>query len=149
MAIRTETIALDVSPSCCSFAKRQCVAARQGDAGMVLDVDVTQDAKPMDLTGLTATLLYNNPDLVQVSGTVDGSTASFTIPSAGFSGRGVHQAYVQPSGAHDAYKVGDKITFSGKRYRCKMDGCVWDPITYPAAWEYVEDAPSEEPTEAK
>lgn len=49
--------------------------------------------------------------------------------------------YVQPSGAHDAYKVGDQVTFSGKRYTCKMDGCVWDPVTYPTAWEYVEDAP--------
>lgn len=57
--------------------------------------------------------------------------------------------YVQPTGAHDAYKVGDKITFSGERYTCKMDACVWDPFTYPAAWEYVEDAPSDEPTGAK
>lgn len=51
--------------------------------------------------------------------------------------------YVQPTGAHDAYRVGDKITWGGKRWTCKMDGCVWDPGAYPAGWEYVEDAPAE------
>lgn len=43
--------------------------------------------------------------------------------------------YVQPTGAHDAYKTGDKVTYNGKHYICKMDGCVWDPDTYPAGWE--------------
>lgn len=51
--------------------------------------------------------------------------------------------YVQPTGAHDAYHVGDKITWQGKRYTCKMDGCVWDPGAYPAGWEYAGDAPAE------
>ena len=46
--------------------------------------------------------------------------------------------YVQPTGAHDAYKVGDKITFNDKRYTCTMDNCVWNPSTYPNAWEEVK-----------
>ena len=45
--------------------------------------------------------------------------------------------YVQPTGAHDAYNTEDKITYNGKKYVCKMDGCVWDPGTYPAGWEEV------------
>lgn len=45
--------------------------------------------------------------------------------------------YKQPSGAHDAYKIGDKITFEGKKYTCKMDNCVWSPKDYPQAWEEV------------
>lgn len=45
--------------------------------------------------------------------------------------------YVQPTGAHDAYKVGDKITFNEKKYICKLDNCVWSPSEYPAAWEEV------------
>lgn len=45
--------------------------------------------------------------------------------------------YVQPTGAHDAYKVGDKITYNGKKYICKLDNCVWSPDTYPAGWEEV------------
>ena len=47
--------------------------------------------------------------------------------------------YVQPTGAHDAYNTGDKITYNGKKYVCKMDGCVWDPDTYPAGWEEVTE----------
>ena len=45
--------------------------------------------------------------------------------------------YIQPTGAHDAYNTGDKITYNGKKYICKMDGCVWNPDTYPAGWEEV------------
>ena len=43
--------------------------------------------------------------------------------------------FVQPTGAHDAYKIGDKITYNGQHYICKMDGCVWTPDAYPAGWE--------------
>ena len=47
--------------------------------------------------------------------------------------------YVQPTGAHDAYKIGDKITFEGDKYECLMDNCVWSPIEYPNAWKKVEE----------
>lgn len=48
--------------------------------------------------------------------------------------------YVQPTGAHDAYKVGDKITYNGKKYICKLDGCVWTPDDYPQGWEEVVES---------
>lgn len=58
--------------------------------------------------------------------------------------------FVQPTGAHDAYKIGDKITFNGKRYICKMNGCVWNPNTYPAGWEEViEDKENNEESEVQ
>lgn len=47
--------------------------------------------------------------------------------------------YVQPTGAHDAYKVGDKITYNGKKYECLKDGCVWTPDDYPQGWKLVEE----------
>lgn len=47
--------------------------------------------------------------------------------------------YVQPTGAHDAYNTGDKVTYNGKRYICQMDGCVWSPDVYPQGWEEVEE----------
>lgn len=48
--------------------------------------------------------------------------------------------YIQPTGAHDAYNTGDRMTYTdGRRYVCRMDGCVWDPDTYPDAWELVEE----------
>lgn len=45
--------------------------------------------------------------------------------------------YIQPTGAHDAYNIGDTITYNGKKYTCKMNNCVWNPDTYPAGWEEV------------
>lgn len=53
-------------------------------------------------------------------------------------------AYVQPTGAHDAYNVGDKITYNGQHYICQMNGCVWTPDAYPAGWELQEESDSEE-----
>lgn len=47
--------------------------------------------------------------------------------------------FVQPQGAHDSYNTGDKITYNGKKYVCKMNGCVWSPDVYPAGWELVEE----------
>lgn len=48
----------------------------------------------------------------------------------------------QPTGAHDAYHRGDKITFTdGKKYECIAPegvAVVWDPVTYPAYWQLVE-----------
>lgn len=50
-----------------------------------------------------------------------------------------HPAWVQPTGAHDAYNTGDKMTYTdGKRYICQMDNCVWGPDVYPAGWQLVE-----------
>ena len=48
--------------------------------------------------------------------------------------------YVQPTGSHDAYHKGDKVTFQGKRYICVAPegvAVVWDPDTYPDYWEAV------------
>lgn len=47
--------------------------------------------------------------------------------------------YVQPTGAHDAYRVGDTVTYNGRKYRCIMDNCVWSPDVLPSAWEEIVD----------
>lgn len=44
-------------------------------------------------------------------------------------------AFAQPTGAHDTYKTGDKVTFEGKRYICQMDNCAYSPAAYPAGWK--------------
>jgi len=46
-----------------------------------------------------------------------------------------YPAWIQPTGAHDAYKIGDKVTFKGKRYTSKINGNVWSPVAYPAGWQ--------------
>ena len=48
--------------------------------------------------------------------------------------------FVQPTGAHDAYQVGDKVTFNGVHYICRMNSCVWSPAVYPQAWEEQVEA---------
>nr|DAI41826.1 MAG TPA: ChiA1-BD-binding domain protein [Caudoviricetes sp.] len=47
--------------------------------------------------------------------------------------------YVQPTGAHDAYNVGDKVTYNGKRYVCVLAACVWTPDAYPQGWKTEEE----------
>lgn len=49
----------------------------------------------------------------------------------------VYPEYVQPLGSHDAYNTGDKISYNGKNYECVIDNCVWNPATYPAAWQEI------------
>lgn len=43
--------------------------------------------------------------------------------------------WVQPTGAHDAYNTGDKVTYNGKRYVSLIDANVYSPGDYPAGWE--------------
>lgn len=41
--------------------------------------------------------------------------------------------WVQPTGAHDAYNTGDKVTYNGSRYVCTMDANVYAPDV--SGWE--------------
>ena len=41
--------------------------------------------------------------------------------------------WVQPSGAHDAYNRGDKVSYTGKHYICTADANVYAPDVY--GWE--------------
>ena len=93
MAIRTESVSLDVRPCCTT--KPPVVCGRKGDEGAVLEVTVTRDGSPMDLSGLTATLMGNNPDYLQAAGAVSGSKVSFTLASAFFSSVRSFPLYVQ------------------------------------------------------
>ena len=43
--------------------------------------------------------------------------------------------WVQPTGAHDSYKKGDRVRFEGKNYESLMNGNVWTPAAYPAGWK--------------
>ena len=45
--------------------------------------------------------------------------------------------FVQPTGAHDAYHVGDRVLFGGAVYVCAMDNCVWSPDVLPSAWSVM------------
>ena len=48
-----------------------------------------------------------------------------------------YPAFVQPTGAHDAYKIGDRVSFNGSNYESKINGNVWSPTAYPAGWQLI------------
>ena len=43
--------------------------------------------------------------------------------------------WVQPTGGHDAYAVGAKVTFEGQRYTSLINGNTWSPAAYPQGWQ--------------
>lgn len=43
-------------------------------------------------------------------------------------------AWVQPTGAHDAYPLGAKVTYNGRVYESKIPANVYSPTVYPAGW---------------
>lgn len=48
---------------------------------------------------------------------------------------------VAPTGAHDAYHAGDKVTYNGVRYICVAPenvAVVWNPDVMPSYWQKVE-----------
>ncbi len=44
-------------------------------------------------------------------------------------------AFVQPTGAHDAYQTGDRVTYNGHIYESTINNNVWSPDTYPQGWK--------------
>ena len=60
--------------------------------------------------------------------------ALFTLRSPA----GVIPEWTQPTGAHDAYNIGDKVIFEGQVYESLIDGNTWSPTDYPQGWELIE-----------
>lgn len=42
--------------------------------------------------------------------------------------------WIQPTGSHDAYNTGDRVTYNGLVYESLIDGNVWSPEGYPSGW---------------
>lgn len=45
--------------------------------------------------------------------------------------------FVQPTGAHDAYKTGDKVKYNGHVYESTIDANVYSPDAYPQGWKML------------
>ena len=45
--------------------------------------------------------------------------------------------WVQPSGGHDVYNVGDKVIYEGKVYESIIDDNTWSPTDYPQGWKLI------------
>lgn len=48
---------------------------------------------------------------------------------------GVIPDFIQPTGAHDAYNIGDKVRFAGSVYESLIDANVYSPTAYPQGWK--------------
>lgn len=68
----------------------------------------------------------------------DASTS--TEPSTPDPGTETYPEFVQPTGAHDAYKKGDIVRYNGKLYQSLIDANAYSPDAYPQGWqEYSEE----------
>lgn len=47
--------------------------------------------------------------------------------------------FKQPTGAHDAYKRGDKVRFNGELYESTLETNAYSPSDYPQGWKKLED----------
>lgn len=63
------------------------------------------------------------------------STASLYSP-VGLDASG-YPVWAQPTGAHDAYNMGDVVSYNGVLYESLMDGNTYSPDAYPAGWKTV------------
>ena len=43
--------------------------------------------------------------------------------------------WAQPTGAQDAYNIGDIVNYNGTLYKSLIDGNTYSPEAYPAGWE--------------
>ena len=59
---------------------------------------------------------------------------SITVSSEGY------PYWQQPTGAHDAYNIGDIVNYNGTLYKSLIDGNTYSPDAYPQGWEvYTEE----------
>lgn len=45
----------------------------------------------------------------------------------------------RPTGAHDAYNMGDIVDYNGRLYKSLIDGNTYSPDEYPQGWEAVAE----------
>ena len=50
-----------------------------------------------------------------------------------------YPVWSQPTGAHDAYNIGDIVDYNGVLYKSLIDGNVYSPEEYPAGWEVYSE----------
>src|SRR5699024_3165740 len=58
--------------------------------------------------------------------------------------------WVRPSGAHDAYALGDRVVFEGQEYESVHEGAnTWSPSEYPPAWQLITDDEEDAPVDGE
>lgn len=70
------------------------------------------------------------------------STTDYNVWEPGVSGwrEVVAEGYPEwrlPTGAHDAYALGDRVEYKGADYESRIAANVWSPSVYPAGWKQI------------
>lgn len=55
--------------------------------------------------------------------------------------------FIQPTGVHDVYMQGDKVTYNGDKYESLIDNNAWSPDAYPQEWKLIRS--DEKPEEGE
>lgn len=50
-----------------------------------------------------------------------------------------YPVWSKPTGAHDAYNIGDIVDYNGTLYESLIDGNVYSPEEYPDGWKVYEE----------
>lgn len=50
-----------------------------------------------------------------------------------------YPVWSQPTGAHDAYNIGDIVEYNGVLYESLINGNVYSPEAYPAGWKTISE----------
>ena len=45
--------------------------------------------------------------------------------------------WVQPTGSHDAYNIGDRVIFENQVYESLINANTWSPTAYPQGWKLI------------
>lgn len=93
-----------------------------------------------EIKNIKETVNANAQGMSALKEAVEKMGGTVTVPTEPETPAEEYPEYKQPAGAHDAYHVGDKITFDGDHYECIYDGCVWNPVEYPQGWKKVADS---------
>lgn len=78
-------------------------------------------------------------ECIQAHMTVIGQTPNLT-PALWKVVLGDISVWVQPTGGHDAYNIGDKVhfpTINDPVYESLINANVWSPAVYPAGWKML------------
>lgn len=118
-------------------------------------VGVSEDGTPLWVQPLGATDAYNIGDQVMYNGkkyesVINANVWAPDVYPAGWSliedsttepepgGSDDVPDFVQPTGAHDAYSIGDRVMYNGHIYESTINSNVWSPDAYPQGWTLIE-----------
>lgn len=137
------------------LARRQTLAAVDRQVGEVLRTARAEGVTEAPVEGEAwkqptgAHDAYLEGDVVEHDGKTWSSTVAYNVWEPGISGwreqagkdddgNPVIPEYLPPTGAHDVYMTGDRVSFDGDVYEAVVDNVTWSPSEHPPAWRKVE-----------